>query len=116
MAEVELELGGKVKQLRDDKGGEYIGADFNKYCMDKGISRQHTTKATPQQNGVAERLNWSLAEGVVAMLNHAKLPVGFWGQAVLYPTHILNVTPSSALSETTSYEVWKGQKPDLTMY
>ena len=116
VAEVELELGGKVKQLRDDKGGEYIGADFNKYCMDKGISHQHTTKATPQQNGVAEHLNWSLAEGVVAMLNQAKLPVGFWGQAVPYLTHILNVTPSSALSETTSYEVWKGQKPDLTMY
>ena len=57
VAEVELELGGKVKQLRDNKGGEYIGADFNKYCMDKGISCQHTTKATPQQNGVTKCLN-----------------------------------------------------------
>ena len=50
------------------------------------------------------------------MLNQAQLPVGFLGQAILYLTHILNVTPSLALSEMTSYEVWKGQKPDLTMY
>ena len=70
----------------------------------------------PQQNGVAKHLNQTLAEGVVVMLNQAQLPVGFLGQAILYLTHILNVTPSLALSEMTSYEVWKGQKPDLTMY
>lgn len=50
------------------------------------------------------------------MLNQANLLVTFWGQAVLYLTHILNATLSSFLSETTSYEIWKKQKPNLTMY
>ena len=116
VAKSERELNLKVKELRDDKGGEYMGSDFDQYCKDNGISRQHTVKATPQQNPVAERLNRTLAEGVTAMLNQANLPVGYWAQAVLYLTHILNVTPSSALSETTSYEVWKKRKPDLKMY
>lgn len=116
VTEVECELGARVKQLRDDKGGEYMSSEFIQYCKDKGISRQHTVKATPQQNPIAERLNRTLAEGTVAMLSQANLPVTFWGQAVLYLTHILNVTPSSALSDTTSYEVWKRRKPDLTMY
>lgn len=116
VAESERELGVKVKQLRDDKGGEYMSNEFKQYCKDHGISRQHTTKATPQQNPVAERLNRTLAEGVVAMLNQANLPIGFWGQAVLYLTHILNATPSSSVSESTSFQVWKGRKPDLTMY
>ena len=116
VAEAERELGAQVKQLRDDKGGEYMSGDFIRYCRDKGISRQHTVKATPQQNPVAERLNRTLAEGTVAMLNQANLPVAFWGQAVLYLTHILNATPSSSLSETTSYEIWKKRKPNLTMY
>ena len=89
---------------------------FAKWCKDHGVTRQHTTKATPSQNGVAEQLNHTLAEGVIVMLNQAKLPESFWGQAVLYLTHILNSTPTSSLSDTTSFEVWKGCKPDLTRY
>ena len=50
------------------------------------------------------------------MLNQANLPIAFWGQAVLYLTCILNVTPSSSISETTSYEVWKKRKPNLNRY
>ena len=73
-------------------------------------------RATPQQNGVAERLNRTLAEGVIAMLNQAKLPKSYWGAAVLYLTSILNATPSSATSDTTSYAVWHGKKPDLSMF
>lgn len=66
---VEGQFGSKVKGLRDDKGGEYIGKEFGKWCDDRGIIRQHTVKATPQQNSVSERLNRTLAEGIVAMLN-----------------------------------------------
>ena len=116
VAEAECELGVPVRQLRDDKGGEYISTEFNQYCKDRGISRQHTVKATPQQNAVAEHLNQTLAEGAIAMLNQANLPIIFWGQAVLYLTSILNVTPLSSISETTSYEVWKKCKPNLNMY
>ena len=90
--------------------------EFAKWCKDHGITRQHTTKATPSQNSIAERLNCTLAEGVIAMLNQAKLPESFWGQAVLYLTDILNSTPTSSLSDTTSFEVWKGCKPDFTRY
>ena len=50
------------------------------------------------------------------MLNQAKVPPSFWGAAVLYLTHILNATPSSSVSDTTSYAVWHGMKPDLSMY
>lgn len=112
----ERKLGTKVKELRDDKGGEYMGNDFTNWCKELGIARQHTVKATPQQNGVSERLNRTLAEGVIAMLNQARLPMMFWGAAVLYYTDILNATPSSALSSTTSYEVWHKSKPDLSMH
>ena len=116
VAEAERELGKKVKELRDDKGGEYMSTEFIQYCKENGISRQHTVKSTPQQNPVAERLNRTLSEGVIAMLNQANLPIGFWGQAVIYLTDILNATPSSLVSKTTSYEVWKRRKPDLKMY
>ena len=50
------------------------------------------------------------------MLNQAQLPLSFWGAAVQYLAHILNSTPSSSLSNTTSYAVWNDRKPDLSMY
>ena len=89
---------------------------FNNWCDTNGIIRQHTVKATPQQNGVSEWLNRTLAEGVIAMLNQAGLPMSFWAYAVLYYTDILNSTPSSSVSNATSYEVWHGRKPDLSPY
>lgn len=116
VAESERELGRKVKELRDDKGGEYSSNEMRDWCKSKGITRQHTTTATPSQNGVAERLNRTLAEGIIAMLNQANLPESFWGAAANYLVHILNATPSSSTSKTTSFEVWKGRKPDLTLY
>lgn len=112
----ERKLGKKVKELHDDKGGEYIGRNFNKWCEKNGINCQHMVQATPQQNGVAEHLNRTLAEGVIAMLSQAKLPPSFWGATVLYLTDILNATPSSSVSDTTLYAVWNGTKPNLSMY
>jgi transposase InsO family protein len=109
VAKVERQTGKQVKELRDDKGGEYIGTEFGNWCDERGITRQHTVRATPQQNGVAERLNGALQEGVIAMLTQACLPPSFWGAAVLYLTAILNATPSSAVSDTTSYAVWHGR-------
>src|SRR5215217_7465787 len=116
VARVELETGKKLKEFQEDKGGEYMSKEWEDWMKERGIKRRHTVKGTPQQNGVAERLNRTLAEGVVAMINHAGLPVSWWKFAVLYYAEILNVTPTSSLAETTSHEVWNKKRPDLTMF
>jgi hypothetical protein len=76
-AYAENHLGLKIKMFRDDKGGEYISTAFNKFMDDSGIVRQHTVRARPQQNGVAERANCVLEECVTAMLTEAHLPLQF---------------------------------------
>lgn len=93
-----------------------MSKDLEKYLLDRGIKPEHTVRATPSQNGVAERLNRTLSEGIVAVLNQANLPQSFWSQAFLYLIEILNVTPSSSLSDTTSYKFWHKKKPDLSMF
>ena len=50
----EKQTGFPLKALRDDKGGEYMGKEMDEYIKSNGIAREHTTTATPQQNGVAE--------------------------------------------------------------
>ena len=67
-ARVELESGKRIKCLRTDNGGEYIDGDFIKFCKQEGIQRQFTVAHTPQQNGVAERMNMTLLERTRAML------------------------------------------------
>ena len=58
----------KIGALRDDKGGEYISKDWEEHMKLHGIRREHTLRNTPQQNGAAERMNRTLAEGFTSML------------------------------------------------
>ena len=57
---VENETGNRLKKFRTDGGGEFISNEFDDFCKGKGIKRQLTTAHTPQQNGVAERRNWTI--------------------------------------------------------
>jgi hypothetical protein len=116
VAQVERKQKKKVKELQDEKGEEYIGMDFDNWCDSQGLARQHTVSATSQQNGVAEHLNYTLAQGIIAMLNQAQLSLWFWGATVQYLTHILNSTPLSSLFNTTLHTVWNGTKSDFSMY
>ena len=47
----------KVKTLRSDNGGEYTSKKFEAYLKSEGIRHECTIPKTPEQNGVAERLN-----------------------------------------------------------
>ncbi|KAC9553688.1 hypothetical protein E3N88_45637 [Mikania micrantha] len=60
---VERQTGKKLKCIRMDNGGEYIGP-FDAYCREKGIRHQKSPPKTPQLNGLAERMNRTLAERV----------------------------------------------------
>ena len=79
---VETETGLKVKCLRSDNGGEYIDGGFSEYCDAHGIRMENTILGTPQQNGVAERMNKTLNEHARSMRLHAGLPKTFWADVV----------------------------------
>jgi transposase InsO family protein len=89
----EKQTGFRIKALRDDKGGEYMSKDMDTFLKEHGIMREHTTTATPQQNGVAERSNRIFDEGIKSMLNEASLPGSFWGDALGAFVHVLNRSP-----------------------
>ena len=73
----------KLKILRTDGGGEYISNEFKAYLSQEGIEHQLTHPDSPQQNGVAERYNRTLLEGVRSMLHGSGMSRGFWGEAAL---------------------------------
>ncbi|KAK9679689.1 Integrase core domain [Popillia japonica] len=52
--------GNRISRLRTDNGGEYTSKQFVNYCKRNGIKQEFTNSYTPQQAGVAERMNRTL--------------------------------------------------------
>ncbi|CAG8689828.1 17371_t:CDS:2, partial [Acaulospora colombiana] len=102
-----------VKALRDDKGGEYMSNALQDFCATRGISREHTIRDTPQQNGVSERFNRTMQEAITSMLAHAKMPANMWADAAASFVHIHNRSPSSSINFRTPYELWNGEIPSV---
>jgi transposase InsO family protein len=63
----------KVKELRSNHGGKYISNQFTEYCLNNGIKRELIISHTPEQNGVAERVWWTLFNSTRAFLKEFKL-------------------------------------------
>ncbi|GJZ57506.1 retrovirus-related pol polyprotein from transposon TNT 1-94 [Tanacetum coccineum] len=61
-AVVKNETNLRVKCLKFDNGGEYSSREFIEYCAENRIRMLKTVLETPQQNGVAERMNRTLNE------------------------------------------------------
>jgi transposase InsO family protein len=59
--------------LRTDNGGEFYGNEFEELCKKCGIAKKKNTPYTPQQNGVAQRMNITLPEKARSMLSGAEL-------------------------------------------
>jgi transposase InsO family protein len=70
---VDNQTGKKVKCLRTDNGTEHTNNEFKDFCEQYGIRRHFTVRKTPQQNGVAERMNKSIAERARCLRLNARL-------------------------------------------
>ena len=69
---------------------------------------------SPDQNGVAERMNRTLLESARSMMVHPGLLDKFWAEAVDCVAYIRNRTPTSAIKcNKTPLEFWSGRKPDI---
>ena len=110
---VELQDGKKIKCLKIDNGGEFCSNDFDTFCKDCSIKREKTTPYSPQQNGVAERMNKTLMEKARSMLSGARLEKKLWDEAIATACYLINRYPTSSLVDKTPMEAWSGHKPSL---
>lgn len=58
-----------MKKERIDKGLEYCNQMFDSFCAVKGIARHKKVTLTPQQNGLAERMNKIFIDKVKCYVN-----------------------------------------------
>ena len=102
---VEREKEKPLKCLRSDNGGEYTSNEFKSYCSEKGIRHEKTAPGTPQQNGVAERMNRTIVEKIRCMSRMANLPKSFWGEAIVTACYLINRSSSIPLDFDISKRV-----------
>ncbi|CAI7798391.1 unnamed protein product [Closterium sp. NIES-54] len=116
MPRAQRESGHKVKVIRTDNGGEFIGADFEAVLKKKGIQHQLTVPYNPQQNGVAERFNRTLQEGARTLLRRARLPDPFWVTALRQVALVKNrVLVTVGDKQWVPYTKWYGSAPAVNM-
>ncbi|KAL0342024.1 UNVERIFIED_CONTAM: Retrovirus-related Pol polyprotein from transposon TNT 1-94 [Sesamum calycinum] len=113
---VENQTGKKLKVLRTDNGLEFCNQSFSNLCDECGIKRHKTNPYTPQQNGVAERMNITLLEKVRCMLISSGLPKSFWGEALVTAAYLINRSPSVPLNGKIPESVWTGHAVDISLY
>ena len=103
-----------VKCVRTDRGSEFINQGFKDFCAQQGTKLETSAPFTPQQNGVAERMNRTLKERTRTLLVHAAANQSLWKEALETATWLYNVGPVSGrpLSPT---EMFFGYKPDVSL-
>lgn len=109
----ENHTGKRIKFLQSDNGKEYRNDTFDKYLKQHGIERRLTVTHTPEQNGIAERKNRTLAEMARCLLIQSGLSPSFWGEAINTANYIRNRCPSSSLNGKTPFEKWNGRIPNV---
>jgi hypothetical protein len=81
-----------------------------------GILRQTFVAKRPQQNGVAERKNWSIMEMARCMVKGHYLSDWFWVEVVQTIVFLLNCSPTNVVCGKTSYEAWSRRKLEVTNF
>ena len=110
---VERFSGQNLKAFRTGNGGEYTSKEYEDYLKKEGIRNEFSIPKTPEQNGVAERMNRTLVESVRSMLSDAKLPKRFWAEDLSTATYFRNRSPTKAVIGMTPYEAWTVEKPNV---
>ncbi|KAE8692217.1 Receptor-like serine/threonine-protein kinase SD1-8 [Hibiscus syriacus] len=64
--------------------------EIRDFCANNGIKMETTVPMTPQQNGVAERMNRTLNERAISMRIHAGLPKFLWVEAINTAAYLIN--------------------------
>lgn len=68
---------------------------------------------TPEQNGVAERMNRTLLNKIRCLLFSSGLEKTFSGEALATATYLVNRSPNRSIGFKTPYEIWYNRIPNL---
>ncbi|GAA5822787.1 hypothetical protein JCM3770_000004 [Rhodotorula araucariae] len=82
--------------------------NINNYLREHGIERETRRPYSPQSNGVAERVNRSIVEGIISLLNQAGAPKDLWAEGLQAFVFVKNRSPHATLLGKVPLATWQG--------
>ncbi|UYV73235.1 hypothetical protein LAZ67_10002262 [Cordylochernes scorpioides] len=113
MKEAENQTGFSLKRIRTDNGLEFCSSPWDIFTKAHGIVHERTMVYTPEQNGVAERMNRTLLNLVRSSVNSCNLPTASWAELTNTAAYLRNRVTNRHNEEKTPFELWFGKRPAL---
>lgn len=82
---------------------------FDAYCKEQGIKHRVIPQKTPHDY-VAKGMNRTLVQRIRYMLSNAKLPINFWGEALMTAIYLINLSPCYAVQGDIPENVWSDRE------
>jgi hypothetical protein len=106
--------GKSPKAPRFDCGKEILNEELESWCAEQGIEIQAMAPYSPSQNGVAERMNRTIADLARAMIIANQLPEFLWEYATAHAVYVRNRAFTRSLGNITPYQTWLKKRPNVS--
>lgn len=94
-------------------GTEYNNKKVLNFCKENGIEKTFSPPRNPQNNGIAERFNYTLISCAKTLLSWSKMSTDFWDYAVKYANLLYNITPHKGIDNKIPNELYYHKKVNL---
>ena len=95
---------GWTRFFRTDGGGEYTSKQMEDEFRRNGIIHETTAPYTPEQTGIAERMNETLTTRATTNLAASYLPRKYWDRAMEHAAYTIARSPATAQKGSTPHE------------
>jgi hypothetical protein len=112
--EAELHTGKKMKRLRLDMAKEFLTHALTAFCKDHGIIIETPAPYAHSANGVPERTNRTVIEGVRSVRCDSGLAPTYWADILAAVIYTLNLMPSRRHPGQIPAEKWFGKRQDVS--
>ncbi|KAJ9566625.1 hypothetical protein OSB04_002591 [Centaurea solstitialis] len=113
---VQVQLKLPVQTVRTDNGTEFKNQVLKGFYTSLGITQTFSAARTPEQNGVVERRNRTLAEAARSMLAQSQLPQYLWAEAVNTACYTQNRSIIHRRFGKTPYHLLFGRIPNIDYF
>lgn len=113
VARIKAETKQDVRYLFSDRGSEFTSNRSQEFFVNNKIVHQVTAPFHPAQNGIIERDNRTVMEGVRTMLIARSTPNYLWGEAIQAFVYILNRTTNKKTQNKSAYELYFSTKESI---
>ncbi|QRW18725.1 integrase core domain protein [Rhizoctonia solani] len=107
----------KIKRVHFDNSRKFVNKDWIKHTNLKGTILETMAPYSAQQNGIAERLNCTLADKARAMLLELGAPKFLWNKAIAYACYLKNQVPTQVQGKfwKTPFKAFWGKRPNVSV-